>query len=217
MFHWSSSSICLIVRFLPFLVELDQLQESFRKLSIRSLIIEKYRPLMNNYPQESHCRLFIHECRLFLHEYGCLFDRHTYKIFKQNLLCELEQLPLSHSIVRFIHVATQILLLIKPMIDVRLKQKQEYVPSVPLDVLKKLNLEPIEENSNENETKKLPSSMSTTQIYGNHCIHHSSSEFDSIKQKRVKRKSHFHLWFLFHWQSDRTVWWWSNQSLKSTW
>lgn len=85
---------------------------------------------------------------------------------------ELEQISL-HSITRFIHIATQILLLIKPIIETRVKQKHENVTAIPLDVLKKLNLEPIEETSNENETKKLPTSMSTTQIYG-HFPNHSS-------------------------------------------
>lgn len=160
-------------------MELDQLQESFRKLAIRSLILDKYRQLIVNAHHEPISRAFIHECRLFLHEYGCLLDRHTYKIFKQSLLLELEHAK-TQSSQRTVQLATQILLLLKPMIDLRLKQKYESCSSIPIDVFKKLNLEPIEELSNENENKKLTTSMSTTQIYGNF-QNHSSSKILSLR------------------------------------
>ncbi|CAF0857695.1 unnamed protein product [Adineta ricciae] len=144
--------------------DIDQLQVSFRKLSIRSLLLEKYRQLLLNSNIESINRLFINECRIFLHDYGCLLDRHTYKVFKQNLLFELEHVTNNNQ--RIVQLATQILQLIKPILDMRVKQTSSSVPSIPIDVFKKLNLEPIEEITNENEKKKLPTSMSTTQIYG---------------------------------------------------
>ena len=150
--------------FFLLLADIDQLQVSFRKLSIRSLLLEKYRQLLLNSNIESINRLFINECRIFLHDYGCLLDRHTYKIFKQNLLLELEHVTNNNQ--RIVQLATQILQLIKPILEMRVKQKSSSVPSIPIDVFKKLNLEPIEEIINENENKKLPTSMSTTQIYG---------------------------------------------------
>ena len=160
-------------------MELEQLQDSLRKLAIRSSILEKYRQLIANAHHEPTSRAFIHECRLFLHEYGCLLDRHTYKIFKQSLLLELEHAK-SQSSQRIVQLATQILLLIKPMIELRLKQKYESCSSIPIDVFKKLNLEPIEELTNENENnKKLTGSVSTTQIYGNF-QNHSSSKIRSL-------------------------------------
>lgn len=66
-----------------------------------------------------------------------------------------------------IQLSTQIIQLLKPMIDLRLKQKSHSFSAIPIDVFKKLNLEPIEELTNENETKKMTTSLSTTQIYGN--------------------------------------------------
>ena len=110
-------------------------------------------------------RAFIEECRYFLQEYGYLFDRQTYKTFKQTLLFELQQLKIDSS-QRYYFVAKEIMLLIKTMIDLRLNEKQKNPSSISMDVLKKLNLEPIEENQNENETKKIPTSMSTTHLYG---------------------------------------------------
>jgi hypothetical protein len=166
--------------------ELDQLEDAFRKLSIRSMIINKYRQLIANHvSNDSICRQFVHECRLFLHEYGCLLDRHTYKIFKQNLLLDLEQ-TINPSCQRMIHMATEVLLLIKPVIELRLKQKQENVSSIPIDVLKKLNLEPIEETINENENKKLTASMSTTQIYGNY-QHRPSSRLSNVLDMKNRK------------------------------
>lgn len=145
--------------------EIDQLQESFRKLSIRSLILDKYRQLLTKSNIESNFHLFINECRLFLHDYGCLLDRHTYKIFKENYLYEFKQInPLNHQYM--IQLSTKIIRLLKPMIDSRLKQKSHSYSSIPIDVFKKLNLEPIEELTNENEKKKMTTSLSTTQIYG---------------------------------------------------
>ncbi|CAF0934870.1 unnamed protein product [Adineta steineri] len=146
--------------------DIDQLQTSFRKLSIRSLLLDKYRQLLSNSNTDSINHLFISECRIFLYDYGCLLDRHTYKIFKQNLLYELEHITKNNN-QRIIQLATQIIYLIKPIIELRLKQKNTSFSSIPVDVFKKLNLEPIEELTNENENKKMPTSMSTTQIYGN--------------------------------------------------
>ncbi|UJR25866.1 hypothetical protein I4U23_007216 [Adineta vaga] len=157
--------------------DIDQLQISFRKLSIRSLLLEKYRQLLLNSNVESINRLFINECRIFLHDYGCLLDRHTYKIFKQSLLLELEHITNNNQ--RIIQLATQILQLIKPILEIRVKQKNSNVPSIPIDVFKKLNLEPIEELTNENEIKKLPTSMSTTQIYGSFQNRKSKTHFRS--------------------------------------
>jgi hypothetical protein len=110
-------------------------------------------------------RLFINECRIFLHDYGCLLDRHTYKILKENFLYELEHIINNNQ--RIIQLATQIIQLIKPIIELRIKQKYNSFSSIPIDVFKKLNLEPIEELANENENKKMTTSLSTTQIYGN--------------------------------------------------
>jgi hypothetical protein len=147
------------------IVDIDQLQDYFRKLSIRSLLLDKYRQLISKSNIDSSNRLFINECRIFLHDYGCLLDRHTYKIFKQNLLYELEHIINNNQ--RIIQLATQIIQLIKPIIELRIKQKYNSFSSIPIDVFKKLNLEPIEELANENENKKMTTSMSTTQIYGN--------------------------------------------------
>jgi len=65
-----------------------------------------------------------------------------------------------------IQLSTKIIQLIKPVIDLRLKQKSHSYSSIPIDVFRKLNLEPIEELTNENEPKKMTTSVSTTQIYG---------------------------------------------------
>ena len=151
--------------FVCFIADLDQLQDSFRKLSIRSLLIDKYRQLLLKTNIESIARLFLTECRLFLHDYGCLLDRHTYKILKENYLYEFEHMNNNNQ--RIIQLSTQIIRLIKPMIDLRIKQKYQNCSSIPIDVFKKLNLEPIEELVNENENKKMTTSVSTTQIYGN--------------------------------------------------
>ncbi|CAF2360874.1 unnamed protein product [Rotaria sp. Silwood2] len=145
-------------------INIDQLQDSFRKLSINSLLLDKYRQLISNSNIDSINRLFIHECQMFLHDNGCLLDRHTYKIIKQNLLYELEHVTSNQ---RIIQLATQIIQLIKPIIELRLKQKHTSFSTIPIDVFKKLNLEPIEELTNENENKKMTTSMSTTQIYRN--------------------------------------------------
>ncbi len=147
------------------LADIDQLQDSFRRLSIRSLLLDKYRQLLTKSNIDSINRLFINECRLFLHDYGCLLDRHTYKIFKENFLYELEQIINNNQ--RIIQLATQIIQLIKPIIELRIKQKHHSFSTIPIDVFKKLNLEPIEELANENENKKMTTSLSTTQIYGN--------------------------------------------------
>ncbi|CAF0724737.1 unnamed protein product [Rotaria sp. Silwood1] len=143
-------------------INIDQLQDLFRKLSINSLLLDKYRQLISSSNIDSINRLFIHECRMFLYDYGCLLDRHTYKVVKQNLLYELERITNNQ---RIIQLATQIIQLIKPIIELRLKQKHTNFSSIPIDVFKKLNLEPIEELTNENENKKMTTSMSTTQIY----------------------------------------------------
>lgn len=147
-----------------FIVNTDELQDSFRKLSINSSLLDKYRQLLSNPNTDSISCAFINECRLFLHDYGCLLDRHTYKVFKQNLLYELEHVTNTR---RIIQLATQIIQLIKPFIELRLKQKHTNFSSIPIDVFKKLNLEPIDEVTNENDNKKMTTSISTTQIYGN--------------------------------------------------
>lgn len=151
---------------LHYLAELDQLQEAFRKLSIRSLLLDKYRQFLLKSNHEFTHRLFINECRVFLHDYGCLLDRHTYKILKENCLHELEHTTQTNH-ERMIQLATQVIQLIKPIIELRVKQKHHSFSSIPIDVFRKLNLEPIEELANENETKKMTTSVSTTQIYGN--------------------------------------------------
>ena len=142
------------------------MQDSFRKLSIRSLLLDKYRQFLLKSNLEFNHRLFINECRVFLHDYGCLLDRHTYKILKENCLYELEHSTnTNHE--RMVQLATQMIQLIKPIIELRVKQKHHSFSSIPIDVFRKLNLEPIEELANENETKKMTTSVSTTQIYGN--------------------------------------------------
>jgi hypothetical protein len=151
--------------FFCIVVDIDQLQDSFRKLSIRSLLLDKYRQLQSNSNNDSINELFLKECRLFLHNYGYLFDRHTYKMFKQNFLYEFECIKNNHQ--RILQLATQIIQLIKPIIELHIKQKYKSFSSIPIDVFKKLHLEPIEELTNENENKKMTTSLSTTQIYGN--------------------------------------------------
>ena len=144
---------------------IDQLQDCFRKLSINSLILDKYRELISNSNIDSLTCSFINECRIFLHNYGCLLDRHTYKVFKQNLLYELEHVKNDNH--RTVQLATQIIYCIKPIIELRLKQRYHGYSSIPIDVFKKLNLEPIEELTNENEKKRMTTSASTAQIYRN--------------------------------------------------
>ncbi len=151
--------------FFSLIVDIDQLQDYFRKLSIRSLLLDKYRQLLSKSNIDLSNRLFINECRTFLHDYGCLLDRHTYKILKENFLYELEHIINNNQ--RIIQLATHIIQLIKPIIELRIKQKHNSFSSIPIDVFKKLNLEPIEELANENENKKMTTSLSTTQIYGN--------------------------------------------------
>ncbi|CAF2091533.1 unnamed protein product [Rotaria magnacalcarata] len=164
-------------------INIDELQDSFRKLSINSLLLNKYRQLLSNSNTDSINRLFINECRLFLHDYGCLLDRHTYKVFKQNLLHELERINNNQ---RIIQLATQIIQLIKPFIELRLKQKHTNFASIPIDVFKKLNLEPIEELQNENDNKKMTTSMSTTQIYGTFKNNKSANRFRSSQMPTSK-------------------------------
>lgn len=180
------------------LAEIDQVQDAFRKLSIRSLLLEKYRQLISKSTVESNHRLFINECRVFLHDYGCLLDRHTYKIFKENFLYELEH-PTNNNNnhERIVQLATQILQLIKPMIELRVKQKYHSFSSIPIDVFRKLNLEPIEELANENETKKMPTSMSTTQIYGNFPTKKSTKNpFNQLRSSRMPTSKTCHSNFL---------------------
>jgi hypothetical protein len=125
----------------------------------------------------------MNECRIFLHDYGCLLDRHSYKILKENFLYELEHINNNNQ--RIIQLATQIIQLIKPIIEIRIKQKHHSYSSIPIDVFKKLNLEPIEELANENDhNKKMTTSVSTTQIYGSFQTNKSSKiHFTSIESK----------------------------------
>lgn len=159
-----------------FIVNIDHLQEAFRKLSINSLLLDKYRQLISNSNIDSINRLFINECRAFLLDYGFLLDRHSYKIFKQNLLYELERI--NNNYLRIVQLATQIIQLIKPILELRAKQKHTNVSLIPIDVFRKLNLEPIEESTNENENKKMTTSVSTTQIY--RTLHNNKSSMLSL-------------------------------------
>ncbi len=169
-------------------MDIDQLQDYFRKLSIRSLLLDKYRQLISKSNIDTTNRLFINECRIFLHDYGCLLDRHTYKIFKENYLCELEHIINNNQ--RIIQLATQIIQLIKPIIELRLKQKHNSFSSIPIDVFKKLNLEPIEEIVNENENKKMITSISTTQIYGNFQNNKSSKIYPDWYKRTLNKSNH---------------------------
>ena len=135
------------------LVDLNQLERSFQKFSIRSLLIDKYRQLISKPHIESIFRLFINECHLFLENYGCLLDRYTYRLIKENLLVELEQ-PTTQRI----QLSTKII----QLIDLRLKEKPANSSLIPNDVFKKLHLEPIEEIPYD----KLSTSHSSTQISG---------------------------------------------------
>lgn len=158
--------------------------------------MEKYRQLLLKSTLESNHRLFINECRVFLHDYGCLLDRHTYKIFKENFLYEFEH-STTNNHERIIQLATQILQLIKPMIELRVKQKHHSFSSIPIDVFRKLNLEPIEELANETETKKMPTSMSTTQIYGNFPTKKSTKNpFNQLRTSRMTTSKTCHSNFL---------------------
>lgn len=124
---------------------------------------------------QSQACIFIDACRNFLQEYGYLFDRQTYKIFKQTYLFELQQLKIDES-QRFHQIAREIISIIRNMLEMRLKEKQRSFSTIPIDVFKKLNLEPIAEHSNENETKRLPNSMSTNQIF-NKLQSHTTSQY----------------------------------------
>lgn len=141
-----------------FLVELDQLKNSFRKLSIHSSLIDKYSQIISKTNTEFIIRSFIIECRSFLEYYGCLLDRHTYKLIKEDYLYELE-----NNKRRMIETSTKIIQSIKSIIDQQLKQKSHQNPVILNDWYRKLHLEPIAEISNE----KLNTSISTANIHGN--------------------------------------------------
>ncbi|CAF0851692.1 unnamed protein product [Rotaria sordida] len=140
------------------LIDLDQLQNSFQKLSVRSSLIDKYCQLILKTNIESIIHSFIDECYLFLHNYGCLLDRYTYRLIKENYLYELE-----HKKKQIIELSTKIIQLIKSIIDLRLKEKFHPNSLISNHILKKLHLKPITEISNE----KINTSLSTIQIYGN--------------------------------------------------
>ncbi|CAF2465619.1 unnamed protein product [Rotaria sp. Silwood2] len=139
-------------------IDLDQLQNSFQKLSVRSSLIDTYCQLILKTNIESTIHSFITECYLFLHNYGCLLDRYTYRLIKENYLYELE-----HKKKQIIELSTKIIQLIKLIIDLRLKQKSNNNSFISNDIFKKLHLEPIAEISNE----KIKTSLSTRQIYEN--------------------------------------------------
>lgn len=129
------------------LVDLNQLEQTFKKLSIHSLLIDKYRQLIS----KKNLQSFINECHLFLNNYGYLLDRYTYRLIKENILHELE-----YKKQRIIQLSTKIL----QLIDLRLKQKSLNTSFISNDVFKKLHLEPIEEIP----TEKMTTSHSSTQI-----------------------------------------------------
>ncbi|CAF3428990.1 unnamed protein product [Rotaria sp. Silwood1] len=139
-------------------IDLDQLQNSFQKLSVRSLLIDKYCQLILKKNIESTIHSFITECYLFLHQYGCLLDRYTYRLIKENYLYKLESKKK-----QIIELSTKIIQLIKSIIDLRLKQKSYNNSSISNDIFKKLHLEPIAEIPNE----KINTFFSTAQIYRN--------------------------------------------------
>jgi len=141
-----------------FLVDLNQLENSFEKLSIHSSLIDKYRQLISKTNIESIIHSFITECYLFLDNYGCLLDRYTYRLIKETFLYELE-----HNKNRIIQLSTKIIHLIKLIIELRLKEKSHNYSFISNDVVRKHHLEPIKEIPSE----KMPTSLSTTQIYGN--------------------------------------------------
>ncbi|UJR23036.1 hypothetical protein I4U23_026062 [Adineta vaga] len=136
------------------LFDLTQLQTSFKQLSIRSLLLDKYRQLISKTNTESMINSFITECYLFLQNYGCLLDRHTYRSIKETFLYEIE-----HKKKRVIQSSTKIIQLIKLTIELRLNERTQPSSSISNDVFKKLHLEPIEE---------MTTSLLTTQFYRNH-------------------------------------------------
>ncbi|CAF3192843.1 unnamed protein product [Rotaria socialis] len=154
-------------------IDLDQLRNSFQKLSIRSSILDKYCQLTLKINIESKIYSFITECYLFLQNHGCLLDRYTYRLIKENYLHELE-----HTKKQTIELATKIIQLIKSTIDLRVKQKSNSNSSISNDVFKKLHLEPIAEIPQE----KINTSLSTTQI---HRTHHNENHQKHLKTSKT--------------------------------
>ncbi|CAF1412404.1 unnamed protein product, partial [Adineta steineri] len=169
------------------LLDLNQLENSFRKLSIHSLIIDKYRQLISKTNNNTILNSFITECYLFLQNYGCLLDRYTYKLIKETFLYDLE-----HKKKRIIQSSTKIIQLIKLIIDLRLKENSPKNNStISNDVFKKLHLKPIDEKltalpktqvngnlSNKNqrshiENSKIPLSNFLTESSSNNKLNHS--------------------------------------------
>ncbi|CAM4823422.1 unnamed protein product [Rotaria magnacalcarata] len=154
-------------------IDLDQLRNSFQKLSIRSSILDKYCQLTLKTNIESKIYSFVTECYLFLQNYGCLLDRYTYRLIKENYLHEFE-----HKKKQAIQLATKIIQLIKSTIDLRLKQKSSSNSSISNDVFKKLHLEPIAEIPQE----KINTSLSTTQI---HRTYHNENHQKHMKTSKT--------------------------------
>lgn len=121
---------------------MNQLQNSFKQLSIRSSLTDKYRQLISHTNTESLTKSFVTECYLFLQNYGCLLDRHTYRSIKETFLYEIER-----NDKRVIQSSTKIIQLIKLTLDLRLKQRNQLSSTISNDVFKKLHLEPSEDIS----------------------------------------------------------------------
>ena len=127
-----------------FLGDLDQLQVSFRILSIHSSLLNKYHQLTLQKNIDTIIHSFINECHLFLHNYGCLLDQYTYRLIKEIYLYELE-----HNNKRVIHLSTKIIQLIKSIIGMQKRETFHTYSSVSNTSYKQPYLEPIVEVSNE--------------------------------------------------------------------
>ncbi|CAF1507320.1 unnamed protein product [Adineta ricciae] len=124
------------------LFELNQLQNSFKQLFICSSLTDKYLQLISHTNSESLIKSFVTECYLFLQNYGCLLDRHTYRLIKETFLYETE-----HNDKHIIQSSTKIIQLIKLTIDLRLKERNQLSSAISSDVFKKLHLEPSDDIS----------------------------------------------------------------------
>ncbi|CAF0930283.1 unnamed protein product, partial [Didymodactylos carnosus] len=194
-------------------IPLDEFPAQFRKLSIRSLLPDKFRELLlvcdellqsssTKFDQFSKlttiCFEYCENGYQFLSEYGCLFDRHTYKQFKDILikiehsLSQFQQNlrennnvndELISQIKYFSTLSKDMFNLIRSTIELKIKQKHDSISTIPIETLKKLNLKPIATNYDENgeddnKQLQLQSSVSMNSVYDT--IDNSKTDSSSI-------------------------------------
>jgi hypothetical protein len=106
------------------------LKITFEKLSIHSTLLDYYQELILKPTHHSNIYSFINECRIFLREYEFLLDRYTSKTIRDHFLVELEHATDYPQ--RAVQISARIIQFLKPILDVRLQQKQVSSQSSPI-------------------------------------------------------------------------------------